>query len=574
MDISQIIVLGIFASTIGALIFSNQRPSTIFAGAMLVLLVSQAISFSEILVNLTNQGLVTLVLLLMVSSAVDKTALLKRVGRTVITAKFTSSFWRLFGLTFFSSALLNNTAIVASLIGPVKQNQYHPPSRLLIPLSYAAILGGTVTLIGTSTTLIVDSFLIEHGHEGFKFWDFTLFGLVAGLSCGFLMFALSPLLPALTSPKGQFNEYFIEAEIESNSELVGKSIEDNHLRNLHELFLVEIIRDGKLITPIKPELIISAGDRLIFSGNVTKVDSLSHIRGLKLFAEADGLLRENLTEVIVSNRAQIIGQTLKRIGFRALFDAAVVAIRRDGERLSGKLGEIPLQAGDFLLLATGPDFHKRHNLTKNFFILNEQKINRPLSTRNESITILGFLVTIALAAIGIVPLPIGLLFFIATLVLFKVTSNNEIKRNLPLNLIIVIVGALSMATALENVGIIKHFTELLGPTLADSSWVLALIAVYVVTVLLTEFVTNNAAAALMFPFAYGLVEAMQAPLMPFALAVAFAASASFISPYGYQTNLLVYNATQYRFRHFISIGMPISLFYSSIVITLLSWVYF
>ena len=309
MDVNQLMVLGVFFSTIFALVASNMRPSTIFAVAMLILLVSQQITFDEILNNLTNKGLITLVLLLLVSSAIDKTALIKQIGRKLIAPSFTVSYWRLFGLSFFSSALLNNTAIVASLIGPVKQNQYHPASRLLIPLSYSAILGGTVTLIGTSTNLIVDSFLQEHGHPGFAFWDFTLYGLAAGLSCGFLMFVLSTLLPDIANKKTDYRAYIVEAEVEPGSELIGKTVEENHLRNLPELFLVEIVRDGQLISPVSPELIIHQGDKLIFSGNVQKLDSLSHIKGLTMFAEADGILRENLTEVIISNRAQIIGQT-------------------------------------------------------------------------------------------------------------------------------------------------------------------------------------------------------------------------------------------------------------------------
>ncbi len=574
MELNQLLVLMFFFGTIGALIFSNQRPSTVFALTVLGLLTTQQITFDQILDNLTNKGLITLILLLLVSSAIDKTAFIKRLGRKLVTASFTKSYWRLFGLTFFSSALLNNTAIVASLIGPVKQNQYHPASRLLIPLSYAAILGGTVTLIGTSTNLIVDSFLQEHGHPGFGFLDFTLFGLVAGLSCGLLMFMLSPLLPDIASKQRDYREYIVEAEVSEDSELVGKTVEQNHLRNLPELFLVEVVRQGKLITPVSPELIIQADDKLIFSGNVKNLDTLSHIKGLKPFAETDGILRENLTEVIVSNRAQIIGQTIKALGFRALFDAAVVAIHRDGEQLSGKLGEIKLQAGDFLLLAAGPDFHSRHNISKNFFILSEQRIARPLSTPQEWITVGGFLLTVFLAATDMVPLGIGLLFFAAVLLGAKVTTNGEIKRTLPLNLIVVIVGALSLATGLEQSGVIDISTELLLPYLADTNWLMALIVVYVLTLLLTEFVTNNAAAALMFPFAYGLVEIIGAPLLPFALAVAFAASASFISPYGYQTNLLVFNAANYKFSHFIRFGLPISIVYSSIVIALLNWVYF
>lgn len=573
MAVNQLLVIGIFISTIGALVLSNKRPSYIFSAALLALVATQQITVQEVAHNLTNQGLLTLILLLLVSNAVDKTAFIKRMGRKLVTANFKSSFWRMFLMTFASSALLNNTAIVASMIGPIKQNQYHPASRLLIPLSYAAILGGTVTLIGTSTNLIVDSFLLEHGHPGFNFWDFTLYGLVAGLSCGLLLFALTPLLPSIESKSGQYKEYFIEAEVDESSELVGNTVEQNHLRNLPELFLVEIIRKGKLISPVTPEIVIQADDKLIFSGNVKKVDSLSHIKGLNLFAETNGLLRENLTEVIISNRAQIIGQTIKALGFRALFDAAVVAIRRDGEQLSGKLGEIKLQAGDFLLLATGQDFVKRHNLSKNFFILSEQKIARKLELKLEVVTLFGFLTTIGLAALDIIPLATGLLFFLAILITSGVTSNTEIKRNLPLNLIVVIVGALSLATALETSGVIAAVTELLFPYLSGTSPFIALVVVYLATLVLTELVTNNAAAALMFPFAYGLVQILGVPIMPFALAVAFAASASFISPYGYQTNLLVFSATNYRYMHFVKIGLPVSILYSSIVLVLLKITY-
>jgi di/tricarboxylate transporter len=570
MDINQYLVLSIFAGTIVALISTKQRPSSIFAASLLALIVSQQLVMADVINNFTNQGLITLVLLLLVSSAVDKTSLIKRIGRSLVTASFKLSYWRLFGLTFISSALLNNTAIVASLIGPVKQNQYHHASRLLIPLSYSAILGGTVTLIGTSTNLIVNSFLIEHGHPGFNFWDFTLYGLVAGLSCGLLMFFMTPLLPQIANKNSTYNSYFIEADVEKNSELVGKSVEENHLRNLPEIFLIEVARAGKLITPVNPDLVIHAGDKLIFSGNIKHVDNLNHIKGLKLFAESNGLLRDNLTEVIISNRAQIIGKTLKTLGFRALFDAAVVAIRRDGESLSGKLGEIKLQSGDFLLLATGPDFMQRHNLTKNFFILSEKKMPAKLSRIQEWVTLGGFLLTVALAASSLLNLTTSLLFFIAILVISGVTSNNEIKRNIPLNLIVVIVGALSLATALEKSGVISQIMQLIGPWASSVSPVWALVTVYLCTLIMTELVTNNAAAALMFPLAYGLVESLGVPLMPFALAVAFAASASFISPYGYQTNLLVFSASNYKFSHFIKFGLPISLCYSSIVLTLLT----
>ncbi|AWL12410.1 Putative sulfur deprivation response regulator [Saliniradius amylolyticus] len=571
MDVNQWLVAGIFILTIGALVLSNRRPAFIFAMSSLALIASGQLSLGQLTHGLSNKGLITLVLLLLISQAIDKTALIKSIGHKLINKSYAQSFWRLFAVTFTSSALLNNTAIVASLTGPVKQNQRHLPSRLLIPLSYAAILGGTVTLVGTSTNLIVDSFLIENGHPGFEFWDFTLFGLTAGLLCGGLMYVLSPMLPKLEQPKDDYKQYLIEAEVDADSPLVGQSIEDNHLRNLPELFLVEVVREGHLISPVHPDLVLEAHDKLIFTGNVKRMDTLSHIPGLSIFAQTNGLLKENLTEVVISNRSWLINKTLKQANFRAVFDAAVVAIRREGEAVSGKLGEIPLQAGDNLLLATGADFQGRDNLTRNFFFVSEHQIQQKLSKNKDRLTVGGFLAAIALGAIGLIPLTTGLLVLLALLTLVGVLSGNEIRRQLPVNLIMVIVGALGLATALEQSGLLSQVTSLLMPLVNGGSPFLALVMVYLVTLLLTEMVTNNAAAALMFPFAWNLIQTMDYPVMPFALAIAFAASASFISPYGYQTNLLVFSAGRYRYLDFVKYGLPISALYSTVLLGLLKY---
>jgi len=439
---------------------------------------------------------------------------------------------------------------------------------LLLPLSYAAILGGTLTLIGTSTNLIVNSMLIERGETGFAFFDFLPIGLAAVIVCFIVMALTINRLKGTLNNHTVISDYFVDAKVTENSPLIGKTVEQNGLRNLESLFLVEIVRDNRLISPVAPSQMIREGDKLIFSGDVTKVLILQQFEGLTLFAEQDGLLRDNLTEVVIKPGAAIVGKTLKTAGFRARFDAAVVAVRREGEKLSGKLGEITIQSGDFLVLAVGADFAKRTNLTKNFFILSGVKAENMLSGLKERLVLWGFLATIGGSLIFDISLFKCFVFYLALLVGSKCLSLNEIKRRFPLELWLIVMSALTLATALDNTGVSALIASGVEHLLAGQSVYVAFIGVFVLTLVLTEVITNNAAAALTFPIAFSIAQGLGVSYLPFVLAVAFAASGSFISPYGYQTNLMVYNAGNYKLTDFIKFGLPISITYSVVVITL------
>ncbi|NOH29041.1 SLC13 family permease [Vibrio mediterranei] len=573
MPLTSIITLTTFIATILALIFIQRRPAYIFAGALLVLYVTGVVSSEQVITSASNKGLLTLILLMLSSLALEKTRFLRTVATNVIKANYVSTWLRLFGSTVLSSAFLNNTAVVSTMLAPIRSNPHHPASRLLIPLSYAAILGGTLTLVGTSTNLIVNSLLIESGEAELAFFEFSKVGLFLVLLCGLALFVCSQFLPVRQLQKQQVKEYLIDAKVQPESALIGKSIEQNGLRHLESLFLVELVREGRLLSPVSPSEVIQPGDRLIFSGDVHKVRQLSQFDGLYLFAHENGLPINNLTEVVVRTDGTLVGRTLKEASFRARFDAAVVAIKRDGERVSGKLGELVLKGGDFLILAVGQDFKSRKNLSKNFIVLSGVEPDDSLVGWREWFAGVGFISVIAMAALGLMSLFKGMFLLLGVLILTKCLTVNELMRRIPKDIWVIIAAALVMSQALMGAGLLEALELWLSQLEGTLTPLTALILVYLLTWWLTELVTNNAAAALILPIALSIASSIGAPSLPYILAVAFGASASFISPYGYQTNLMVFNAGSYRLKDFVKIGLPVSLVYGATTVSALYWIY-
>ncbi|MFN2289355.1 MAG: SLC13 family permease [Chromatocurvus sp.] len=567
--LEQLLIAGIFLCLFYGLIFTSIAPAWLFTLAMSACYLAGMVSTEELLDKAANTGLVTLILLLLVSVGLEKLSWLERLSSGLVTAWYRRSLLRLGIITAVFSAFVNNTAVVATLANSVRTSRHHLPSKLLMPLSFAAILGGTMTLIGTSTNLIVSSFLEDVSGTGLSFFVFLPVGGAATLVGLLVIILFSRLLPENATGDVDVNEYLVEAEVAEDSPLAGRSIADNGLRDLDALFLVEIVRDEHLISPVAPQEMIEAGDKLIFSGDISQVSLLEKFAGLKLFATEEGLLRGNLTEVILLPGATVEGKTIKDSGFRSLFDAAVVGMRRGGKRLSGKLGGITLQAGDSLMLAVGADFATRRNVDKNFLVVDQNGIRSTNSTLQDSLISGGMLLVVALGAMGVVPLVKGVALLLVAMLALGIVRGSELARRFPFGMWLIIASALTLSQALSNTGLVTELSALLHSGLSGHGPYVALVGVYLGTLVMTELMTNNAAAALAFPIAYGLAQSYGVDPMPFAMAVAFGASASFLTPYGYTTNLMVQNLGGYTLAHYFRYGLPLSIAYSATVLLLL-----
>ncbi|AXY03719.1 SLC13 family permease (plasmid) [Vibrio alfacsensis] len=562
-------VLAILFGIITCLLVTKIKPSYIFAGAAFIAFMTGMVELKTIANNFTNPSLLTLVMLILVSCALEKTLLISWVSRNISEGRLGHVIAKMSISTALLSSFTNNTAVVVSMLGAIKRNQQHAPSKLLIPLSYAAIFGGTLTLIGTSTNLIINSFVEDAGLPSLTFFTPTLIGLCILVGGVLVLIPLSYLLPNYDDQGHGELPYFLEARVEPNSNLVGRTISENKLRALRKLFLAEVVRNGVSMPSIGPDFVLQANDRLLFCGEVDSVATLQDIPGLTLFGN-QSVNGQNFIEVFVSSSASICQQTLKESRFRDRFDAAVVAIRRGHERLDGGLGNITLEPGDTLILLPGKRFEsERKAHRKEFMMVSDLDAGTRLDAKTSTGVLLGFATVIALTLLGIVPIIKGLALYLIALIAFDIIHIADLKRRFPTDIVMIVGSALSIAQWMITSGLSEQMGSLFINTFNGSGVFGALVATYLMTLILTELVTNNAAAALSFPIAYSMAMGYGVDPMPFIMAVLFGASASFISPYGYQTNLLVYSVGNYKLSDYIRMGVPISIVYSILVLTLI-----
>lgn len=557
-----IILLGLVAGLISGRI----NPAVLFLFAFLLCYLLGMVALDTALTSFTNIGLVTLVLLVLAATALEKTSLLGKLSQVIGNSSLPMTMAKLGLSTALLSSFTNNTAVVASLIGVVRRNQAHAPAKLLLPLNYAAILGGTLTLIGTSTNLIVNSFVENAGLPALGFFEFTPVAVVIVIAGMLLLILLANILPDRREESDEEAlPYLLEAHVAKGSSLVGRSVVDNKLRALKKLYLVELERSGICICPVPPQLVLQADDVLRFSGAVESVELLHQFDGLDWFGkhQAKG---QNLVEAVLAPSSSLVGSTLKASRFREQFDAAVMAIRRGNHPLKGGLGDIILQPGDVLLLTPGDGFSNSAKLSSEFAAISGLDLNVRLDSHRGRWVLLGFAVTIVLSVTDLLPLAKGLVLLLLSYFAIGAVTLAELKRRFPLELVVIVGSALGLANLMMSTGLADSLAQGLLSVINGYGVFGAFIGVYLMTLLLTELVTNNAAAALAFPIAYAIALNYGVDARPFIMAVVFGASASFISPYGYQTNLMVFNAGNYRFSDFVRLGLPLSVLYSLIVI--------
>jgi di/tricarboxylate transporter len=555
---------------------------TLLAGTVFLALL-RVITPDQALAGFANSGVMTVAALLIVAAALRETGVLDYVGHRVLGRVQTEQgvLIRLAILVLGGSAFLNNTPIVAMLLPIVIdwcRRRQVSPSKLLIPLSFLTILHGGCTLIGTSTNLVVQGLLKTANASGpfkGKLPPMGLFEIgYVGIPCAIVgtLYVMSigrRLLPdrkELIEQLGEARrEYLLEMLVQPGCRLIGQTVEAAGLRQLPGLFLIEIDREGTLIAPVEPTEVFRAHDRLVFTGVVSTIVDLEKIPGLVPAADASyevtpkGRRGRLLCEAVISRSSPLEGQAIRDADFRALYNAAVVAVHRDGARLTNKVGDVVLRAGDTLLLQVGPHFARAFRNKPDFYLVSDVEDSRPLRHDRAGVSVAIFVLMIALLSSNRIDTVLVAFLAAGLMVATRCISITEARKAVEWPLLVAISAAFGISAALENSGAaatLSHglvdLTRALGPRAT-------LAALYFGTMVLNEMITNNAAAAMAFPLAVESAATLGVAPRPFVMAITLAASFAFASPIGYQTHMMVYGPGGYRFADFVKVGLPLNL---------------
>jgi len=573
--------LAVLALTLALLVRGRTLPALVILGADILLLVGGVVTPAQALSGFSNPAPFTVGALYVVARAMEKTGGLQPLIGALLGGEGPHrwAMARLFLPVAAASAILNNTPIVAMVAPQVEtwaEGKGLSPSRFLMPLSFAAILGGTVTVIGTSTTIVVSGLLEASGFPAIGMFEISRVGLPLALGGILLILLLAPLLlpdrrGSLREFEEDVREYLVNMVVVPGGPLEGMTVEEAGLRHLEGLFLAEVRRKGEVIAPASPQTHLQGGDLLTFAGRPELVLDLRGIKGLKSAEEEHALEfhepGHTYFEVVVGADSPLSGRTLQEIGFREQYRAAVLALHRAGVRLHAKLGELVLQPGDTLILLAGPDFKALWRHRRDFLVISHLGGSPPVSSK-QALVVAGILAgVVSLAALEVLPILQGSLLGAFLLVALKIMTVQEVKEAVDLNVLFLIAGAFGLGAALQSSGLADSLAQAVLGVSGGFGPRGVLIGVLLTTILLTEVITNNAAAVLVFPMAMATAAGLGLDPRPFAMAIALGASASFLTPIGYQTNTMVYGPGGYRFGDFARLGLPLTL----LVVGMVAW---
>lgn len=580
MDWQAWVTLAVVALILIALLKNWAQPDILFVAASTLFAGLGIISPKQAFEGFANQGMLTVAFLFVVAAGLRDTGLLDAIGHRVFSgAKSARGLTARLALVIVPmSAFLNNTPIVAMFMPPVlswcRKNRISP-SKVLIPLSYLAILGGTCTLIGTSTNLVINGLMENAKVEGGSLKPMTLFEIspvgipYAVVGTIYLLTVGIRSLPdrkELLEQLGESRrEFLLEMLVQPGCRLIGQTVEAAGLRHLPALFLLEIDRGDKLIGPVSPDELIRVNDRLVFTGVVSSIVELEKIVGLVPAADPTYEVtpqqqsKRRLCEAVISETSPLVGKTIRDADFRALYGAAVVAVHRGGSRVRQKIGDIRMQPGDTLLLQTTPNFLRAHRNDSSFYLISDVEEWRPIRHDRSWLATGLFIVLLALMTTSAVNIVVASALVAIAMVAVGCISVGEARRSIEWQTLVTIGAAFGVGAALENSGAAKFLAGALFQSIRDFGPIVAIAGVYFAAWMVTEVITNNAAAVLLFPLCLEVAKVYDKDPRPFVMTLVLAASASFMTPIGYQTNMMVYGPGGYKFSDYIRVGLPMNL---------------